>query len=243
MSTQTAPAPETALTTPAPTALAASPAAIGRGKETIGSEDMHVPRLSIAQKGSPQVDPASPKFIDGLKLYEMYNSVSKQLLGTGPVRLALVSFRKYAMEFDDQNAVVDPNVPLGDKRLEFRRGPNNKALRPQATLFMEYLAVDTETLDPIVVTFKGAGLSTAKAMNSLLRMSKGDLWDQEFHFTTERRTSGPFTFGAFVVNPGPATSPQVRQVAEALYQSFQKGDVKLPGADVPEHTVDDDVPF
>jgi hypothetical protein len=158
----------------------------------------------------------------------MFNSVTRETYGFGPIPLIFVNFRKYAMQFDDQNNVVDPNVPLNDARLNFTKGPDGRTKRPAATLFMEYLALNAETLDPIVVTFKGAGLATAKRLNTLLRLS-GDIWNRKFLLSSERRVSGAFTFGAFKVQPSEVTTETQREEAKMLYEALGTGKVSVVG--------------
>lgn len=51
----------------------------GAGNENVSSDDMTIPRLDIIQQLSPQIDPSSPKFIEGAKLGNIFNSLSGDL--------------------------------------------------------------------------------------------------------------------------------------------------------------------
>jgi hypothetical protein len=217
-----------AVVEPQQTALTTRQQGTGAGMAQMGQDDIQIPRLSIAQRTSPQVDRSDPEYIDGLEQFQMFNSVTRETYGFGPIPLIFVNFRKYAMQFDDQNNVVDPNVPLNDARLNFTKGPDGRTKRPAATLFMEYLALNAETLDPIVVTFKGAGLATAKRLNTLLRLS-GDIWNRKFLLSSERRVSGAFTFGAFKVQPSEVTTETQREEAKMLYEALGTGKVSVVG--------------
>lgn len=51
----------------------------GAGNENVSSDDMTIPRLDIIQQLSPQIDPSSPKYIEGAKLGNIFNSLSGDL--------------------------------------------------------------------------------------------------------------------------------------------------------------------
>lgn len=51
----------------------------GAGNENVSSNDMTVPRLDVLQQLSPQLDPTSPKYIEGAKLGQVFDSLSGDL--------------------------------------------------------------------------------------------------------------------------------------------------------------------
>lgn len=51
----------------------------GAGNENVSTDDMTVPRLDIIQQLSPQLDPSSPKYIEGAKLGHVFNSLTGEL--------------------------------------------------------------------------------------------------------------------------------------------------------------------
>lgn len=220
-----------------------------RGKESIGAEDRVLPRLSIAQKTNPQLEAESTEYIPGLKLYEMFNSVSGENYHNGPVDVVFVAFRKFAIEFDDANNVVDPNVPLSEEapggRLAFGRDANGRPIRPKATLFYEYLAVLPKTGDAVLVTFKGAGIKTAKRkVNAVIIATPGPMWARQFQLSSVRATSGQFTFGAFQVQTGDPTPDALAETCAELYDAWTAGKVKAAAPEGDDATISDDsLPF
>lgn len=48
----------------------------GLGNENVGTDDLAIPRLDLIQQLSPQIDPNSPKFIEGAKLGHVFNSLT-----------------------------------------------------------------------------------------------------------------------------------------------------------------------
>lgn len=51
----------------------------GAGNENVSSNDMTVPRLDVLQQLSPQLDPTNPKYIEGAKLGQLFDSLSGDL--------------------------------------------------------------------------------------------------------------------------------------------------------------------
>lgn len=51
----------------------------GAGNENVSANDMTVPRLDVIQQLSPQLDPSNPKYIEGAKLGQVFNSLSGEL--------------------------------------------------------------------------------------------------------------------------------------------------------------------
>lgn len=51
----------------------------GAGNENVSSNDMTVPRLDVLQQLSPQLDPTNPKFIEGAKVGQIFDSLSGDL--------------------------------------------------------------------------------------------------------------------------------------------------------------------
>ena len=56
-----------------------------RGAEHIGKDDIQMPRLGLAQAQSPQMLDGDPKFIDNLRVGELFNNVTDTNYGKGPL--------------------------------------------------------------------------------------------------------------------------------------------------------------
>lgn len=52
-----------------------------RGGEEMDKSDLIIPRLSLAQKMSDEIDESSPKYIPGLKEGMFFNNISKEIYG------------------------------------------------------------------------------------------------------------------------------------------------------------------
>jgi hypothetical protein len=144
------------------------------GKENIGREDLAIPRLSLAQKMSPEIDPEQrDRFIEGLKIGDLFNSQTKEIYGPGPVEFVpLYIGAPRFVEFNSRepnSGIKDMNVPAGDPRTQWGSHPDGK---PAATKFYSYIVLLLPNMEIIGLSFKSSGLKTAKALNMLIANRK-----------------------------------------------------------------------
>lgn len=131
------------------------------GTQDIRADEMRLPRLGIAQGLSPQMMPGDGQYIDGLKLFQMFNDLTGEIYGPGPLRVVPVRRSVTRIEFDpnDQKVPLDRDVPAGDPRLKWSSsvpgGP--KDTPPAATEFVEFVCLllrPKKAPEPIVVSIK-----------------------------------------------------------------------------------------
>jgi hypothetical protein len=145
-----------------------------RGAEKISKEDLQMPRLALAQALSPELDSTNPRYIDGLKVGDAFNSLTNEVYGKSPIEVVIVRVDKPRfIEFDPTNRgiIKDFNVPANDPRTLFSTDETGKTLKPKATKFMEYIAILTATGEPIALSFKGSGVKVAKKLNGMIQMA------------------------------------------------------------------------
>lgn len=143
------------------------------GTEHLTPDDVQMPRLSLAQAMSDQVNKTHADYIDGVGVGDFFNSVSGQNYGAGPVRFSILcSYPPRGIEFapmEQGGGVVDRDVPLTDPRMLF--GANGEP--PQATRFYDYvLQLDPGTPEEemIGMSLARSGVRAAKSLNGLVRM-------------------------------------------------------------------------
>jgi len=140
------------------------------GTENITRDDMQMPRLGIAQSLSPERDESDPKFIEGLIEGNMFNNLTKQIYGNGPVPFIIVrSDRPRWVEFVPRElggGVKDPNVPANDPRTAFQADGKP----PIATKFYDFVIMLLPSREIVSVSFKGTGLKIARQLNALIAM-------------------------------------------------------------------------
>lgn len=173
---------ETALTKAATTAMAA-PDFIEQGAvgtENIHAEDVLLPRLALSQKMSPEVDEMQPeKFIDGLRVGQFFNNVSRIIYGAGPLQFIVLRVdRPRGIQFkpiEEGGGIVDFNVPLDDPRMQW----GNDGAKPVATKFYEFVVMlyapgEERHGEIIVLSLKSTGIKVARKLNSMILARKKD---------------------------------------------------------------------
>jgi hypothetical protein len=145
-----------------------------RGTDTITREDLQMPRLALAQALSPELDPTSPRYIDGLKVGYAFNSLTNEIYGKDPLEVVIVRVDKPRfIEFDETNrgGIRDFNVPANDPRTLFTTDEKGNTVKPVATRFAEYVGLLLPNMEPVAISFKGSGIKTSKQLNGLIRLT------------------------------------------------------------------------
>ena len=146
------------------------------GNEGIGRDDILMPRLGVAQLMSPELNPTNAKAIEGLQFTDLFNSVTRQVYGKGPLHFVVLRRDDPRwIEFnplDQGGGIKDRNVPHGDPRTQF--GPNGE--KPAATMFYDFIVLLLTGLDlaeplqnVIALSLKSSGIKAAKHLNFLIQ--------------------------------------------------------------------------
>jgi hypothetical protein len=221
-------------------------AADRRGKENLDNDDVVLPFLAICQKTSPQLESDSPKYIDGIRFLEMFNSLTGDRYGQGPIAFIPILCKKHAIEFNPYESgggIKDRNVPWDDERCKFQDDE-----KPVATRFYDWIVWLVETGEPIVLSFKGTGISVAKQFQQILNLRTGPAFTGKYTVATAKGTSNGNTFGKFVVKPAGKTPDELIPVVEEIFENLKgknivldhegnaenEGEGRQPGDDVVE---------
>ena len=195
------------------------PAALDRadrtGTEDITLNEIQLPRLAIAQGLSPQVIPTEGTFIRGLVIGEMFNDVTSEVYGNGPLTVVPVKRHVTRIEFDpnDTKVPLDRNVPAGDPRLEWSRGtgPNGEDQPPRATEYVEFVCLlmrpGGAPPEKVLVSIKTTNKyqrNAAKLWTTLIVMREAPIYAGYYHISSKlekgKTKEGQDTnFGVFVV--------------------------------------------
>lgn len=115
------------------------------GTEGITREELRLPRLSIAQGLSNQMMPDDSKYIEGLKLYDLFNDLTAEDYGRGPLHFVPVQRDVRRIEFTPRSqggGIVDMDVSADDPRMEWSEDPNtHERIPPKATKFTEFVVL------------------------------------------------------------------------------------------------------
>lgn len=209
----------------------------GKGLEHISKKDLQIPRLALAQGTSPHIKEESPKYIDGLKLGQAFNTVTNQIYGKGPWEIAVVRAEPSRwMEWEGvgPDAVLkDPNVPEGDPRTKWRE---NGKRRPVATQYYDYIVVFLDTMEPVVLSFKSKGITVATKFNTLMTLRRAaPLFMGKYTMRAVMAPSPKGTYAAFAIaNAGWVTEGEKLKKLAQLFDDFKDKDLVVerePGQD------------
>lgn len=108
------------------------------GAEDIRPDEVRFPQLTIAQGLSKQLVPGEGKYIKGLTIGEMFNDVTEELYGNGPLTFVPVMRHVTRIEFDpnDRSVPIDRDVPWNDPRMKWQGDEP-----PRATEFVEFVSL------------------------------------------------------------------------------------------------------
>lgn len=200
-----------------------------RGKENIDNDDVVLPFLAICQKTSPQLESDSPKYIEGIRFLEMFNSLTGDTYGQGPIEFIPILCKKHAIEFhpyESGGGVKDRSVPWDDERCSFHDDD-----KPVATRFYDWIVWLVATSEPVVLSFKGTGISAAKQFQQILNLRSGPAFTGKYTVGTAKGISNGNSFGKFVVKPAGKTPDELTPIVEEIFENLKGKNIVLDHVD------------
>lgn len=214
------------------------------GNEGIGRDDMLMPRLGLAQKTSPEIDPTNQaRYIDGLQFTDLYHSLSKKNYGKGPLHFVILrrDDPRY-IEFnpiDQGGGVKDLNVPANDPRTAFTAGPNGERVKPLATMFYDFIVLLLTDFNPaeplqnlVALSLKSSGIKAAKHLGFLIntrgnkKIYKG-VYELRTGSETDKKTGGVYAIykikNAGWLKPG----SDIEKLAGEMFEGWKDRAVKI----------------
>ena len=190
-----------------------------RGTGHFRQEDIQIPRLSIAQALSPEQLDDDPKQIEGLKLGEMFNSLTKENYHQGPIEFfVLKAAPPRGVEFiprEQGGGVKDRDVPLTDPRMQWRGDK-----QPIATLFYDYVILMSITKEIVALSMKGTNIKVAKNFNGLIAMRKQAIFAGKYSISCVKEKNNKGTYGVFQVDNAGWCSEDEYPELEKLFDQF-----------------------
>ncbi|HUT58389.1 MAG TPA: hypothetical protein VNA25_11145 [Phycisphaerae bacterium] len=199
------------------------------GRENIRREDLTLPRLALAQALSPQVNPDDDAYIDGLRNGDLFNSLTGEAYGRGPVEVLVIRVEPVRyMEFDpnERANILDRDVPEGDPRTMW----GADGAKPKATKFMDFLALHAETAEPIGLSFKDTSLKAGKDVNTFLEMYP----KRAIRIGTAQKKNEHGSFYVYTATLGNYAAECAYQAQETLLAGWASGTVTVDKGSVGE---------
>lgn len=176
------------------------------GLEGVRMDEIKLPRLAIAQGLSPQLVPGTPEYIKGLAIGDMFNDVTGEIYGPGPLTVIPVYRHVERLVFKD-NKPVARGLAWNDPRMQW-----NGDEPPEGTEYVDFVSLlirPGKAPEQIVVTIKTTNKHQKNAAKMWTTHANGrgtDLWTSFYKIRTmihtgTNRKGGQSMYGYFVVEP------------------------------------------
>lgn len=214
-----------------------------RGRENIDASDLIIPRLEIAQALSPAINASKPEYVEGLKMGDLFNNVTREVYPR-PVMFVPVLQRKdwniwrlrkegggFRGSFPTKAEAVEALKALGEiDKHEVIDTPQQFGL----------IAKADGTVERIVISMSRTKAKHSRRLNTLVEMTGEDRWNRVYAITTaNEEIKGKGEFQNFVITQMGYPSQSIASAAEKFYESLTKGEIKVK---VDMSGIEDDVP-
>jgi hypothetical protein len=223
------------------------------GTEGIQAGDLKIPRLALAQALSPELTESDPKYVDGLKVGDAFNSLTGEVYGKKPLDVVIVRIDKPRfVEFfprESGGGVKDYNVAASDPRVQFTSNDKGERVKPLATKFIDMIALLGDGLEPIALSFKGSGLKAASKIETFLAMRIKDgkrikSFASTFTLTPTLEKNQKGTYSVFTVKFKGNASNEAFVAGQGFYDSIKDQQLDVTDAQAGDaDTKADDIPF
>jgi hypothetical protein len=212
------------------------------GLENFSREDITLPRLGLCQALSPQCSESDPKYIDGLRPGNFFNSITRENYGK-TVQLVPLLFYKTRILFGPMDEggglrcqAPDNMIGVGEPGGTCIKCPLSQfqkdGSKPECLQFFNYaaLVVRDGNVSPeglLVTSFKSSALKVAKDWNAFIRIRNLDIFAGVYEFASVERKNDIGRWFEPVVTPAGNVSREVYEAAKMAYAAV--GDLNRQG--------------
>ncbi len=204
-----------------------------RGSEHIGKDDIQMPRLGLAQAQSPQMIEGDPKFIDGLRVADLFNNLTDTAYGKGPLQFSVVrADPPRGIEFtplEEGGGIKDFDVPLDDPRMQW-----DGDKKPVATKFYDFILILWPAKELIALSLKSSGLKVARALNAYIKLRNAPVFAGKYELTTTMAKGPAGSYAAYVVKNAGWVSEEEYALVNEVYEGLKDKPIEIervPGED------------
>ncbi len=190
------------------------------GTENIGKDDVLMPRLALSQAQSPQLIEGDPKFIEGLAVGQLFNSLTDTIYGKGPVDFSVIRVDPpRGIEFlplEEGGGIKDFDVALDDPRMQW-----DGDKKPAATKFYDFIVMLWPSREVIALSLKSSGLKVARKLNALIQCRTAHVFAGKYSLTTTMVKGPAGMYGAYVVKNNGWVDEKEYAVTRAAYDALK----------------------
>lgn len=203
-----------------------------RGSENVGMDDMAIPRLEIVQGLSPALKRGDPGYIEGARMGDLINSVSRQVYGE-QVFVVPAFFAKQFLVWKDQDKGggffgAYPNAIEAKERAD-AEGGEAAFIQVVDTPQHVCLVIDSNTgrAEEIIIPMPRTKAKISRQWNSMVKLMGGDRFGRVYRIGTALEKNEKGDFYNFTVAPSGYPRKDVYQKAEKLWNALQTGERKV----------------
>lgn len=208
-----------------------------RGSETVGAEDLTIPRLSLIQDLSPQRKKNNAEYIEGAVEGMMFNTVSNKLYDE--VVFVPVFFRKEHVIWKDRDegggfrGAFPSNAEAVAALDELEDGAQCE-ISDTHQQFGLIINPDGSS-EQVVMSMSRSQMTPSRQLNSLVHMSEADRWARAYHVAAKTVNGPKGDYFNYRIDPIGWVDADIFAIGEAMYASIASG-----AADINRGTDKDD---
>ncbi len=196
----------------------------GRGSENVGTEDVQIPRISVLQALSPQIDKTAPEFIEGAEIGTIFNVLTGDLYADG-ISFIPVYFEKDHLVWKTrksggglvarcESAQEAQALADTDPNYEYIESPNHICI---------LLNADGEPNYEVSIPMATSKAKVSRRLNSMVRLNQGDRFSRVYKLLPVPDESPSGKYWNFAVENVGWPSEPAYLAAEKLYEAISTG--------------------
>ncbi len=200
------------------------------GNEGVAAEDMIIPRLEVVQGLSPCLDPNSAAYIEGAKMGDIYNSVTRELYGAH-VLVVPVLFKKEWLVWRNRDLGggfrgAHQTPEQAQQVISEQEKPEEYEAIETAQQFVLVVREDGST-EQAVVSMSRTKMKVSRQWNTLIRLNGHDRYSRVYILgTVDEANAQGKKFKNFVVQPRGFAPESVYKEAHEIYTGLTSGTIK-----------------
>ena len=202
------------------------------GNESVGVEDIVIPRLGLIQSLSPEVDDSDPKYIEGAKPGDFFNSLTREVYAS-PVSVVFVDRKKEFTVFKKRAAGGGFRGSFGSEseaRFAIESGDDpaeQMEIVETAMNFGLILNEEGKVISEIVIPMTSTKLKVDRQINSMIRLRGAARFASIFYLESTKEKNDKGTFYNIKATIGPWVSPDIAAAAKRMYDAIHSGDRRV----------------
>lgn len=205
----------------------------GRGSENVEMGDVVIPRIELVQVLSPCLKKDKAEYIEGAKVGDLYNSVTREVYGDR-VPVIPVFFKKQYLCWKDRkkgggfggayDSVQEAHTRIAQEPTEEQKLWEATETAQQLVLVVK---ADGDT-EEAIISMARTKMKVSKNWNSLIRLNKNDRFSRFYLlFSADEQNANGDDYKNFAITNGGFPDELHYRKAEALYEAVASGERRV----------------